>query len=339
MLSPVRPIRAMILAFCVFLHPAPSLAEEGMTPKLNPLIVYFLASSERDNAFIEAATVGAKRAERELGVKYSEHRIPRDRNMYDALKEQAEQGYSPIIAIGHQNVLPTQNLAEQFPKTRFIVIDGLVPPLYPNVQSITFRDHEGAFLVGYIAAVTSQSNHVGFVGGMNVPLIRNFAFGFEQGAKYANRNVRVDMDYIGTTPKSWSQPDRAFELAQKQMNSGADVVFAAAGGSSVGALKAAQVYNKFAIGVDTNQNGLYPGHVLTSLVKRVDIAVYNTLKSCKDNTWQPGISMLGVKEGALDYSVDENNKNLIGDKLVENVAGVKERIMNGIINVDSYTIR
>lgn len=339
MLSPVRHVRAIILAFCVFLHPALSMAEEDMTPKFNPVIIYFSASSERDNAFIEAAIAGAKRAETELGVKYSEHRIPRDHNMIDALKEQANKGMSPIIAIGHQNVLPVQNIAEQFPKTRFIVIDGLVPPIYPNVQSITFRDHEGAFLVGYIAAVTSKSNHIGFVGGMNIPLIRNFAFGFEQGGKYANRNIRVDIDYIGTTPKAWSQPNHAFELAKKQMESGADVVFAAAGGSSIGALKAAQVYNKFAIGVDTNQNGLYPGHVLTSLVKRVDIAVYTTLKSCKDNTWQPGISMLGVKEGALDYSVDENNKNLIGDKLVEKVAGVKERIMNGIINVDSYTVR
>jgi len=339
MFSPRAPFIAIFLCLCAFLFALPVHAETQITPTFKPVLVYFLANSERDNSFIEAATKGAQRAKTELGVEYTEHRIPRDHNMYDALKTQAEAGYSPVIAIGHQNVLPIQNLAEQFPHTRFVVIDGLVPPIYPNVQSITFRDHEGAFLIGYIAAFSSKTHHIGFVGGMNVPLIRNFAFGYEQGAKYADPQIRVDIDYIGITPKAWGQPERAYELASKQFDSGADIVFSAAGGSTIGALKAAQVNDRFAIGVDTNQNALYPGHVLTSLVKRVDIAVFNTLKSCSEDTWQPGIQMLGIKEGALDYAVDEHNRELIGAELVEKVSVVKERIINGLINVDSYTVR
>lgn len=310
-----------------------------MHTTFKPVIVYFLSSNERDNAFIEAAITGAERAKQELGIDYTEHRIPRDHNMNETLKELADKGFSPIIAIGNQNVLPVQNLAEHYLNTRFVVIDGLVPPIYPNVQSITFRDHEGAFLVGFIAASSSQNKHIGFIGGMDIPLIRNFALGYEQGAKYANPSIRIDKDYLGSTPVAWSKPEQAFELAHKQFEEGADVIFTAAGGSSIGVLKAAQVYDRQAIGIDTNQNGLYPGHVLTSLVKRVDIAVFHTLKNCHDNTWQAGIQMLGIKEGALDYAVDKHNKGLIGEKLVERVADVKERILNGVINVDSYTVR
>lgn len=310
-----------------------------MNATFNPIIVYFLSSSERDNAFIEAAITGAERARQELDITYTEYRIPRDQNMYETFKELADKGFSPIIAIGNQNVLPVQNLAEEYPATKFVVIDGLVPPIYPNVQSITFRDHEGAFLVGFIAASSSKTGHIGFIGGMDIPLIRNFALGYEQGAKYAKPSIRIDKDYLGTTAAAWSKPERAFELAHKQFEEGADIIFTAAGGSSMGVLKAAQVYDRQAIGIDTNQNGLYPGHVLTSLVKRVDIAVFHSLKSTHDNTWQAGIQMLGIKEGALDYAVDKHNKTLIGEKLVGRVADVKERILNGVINIDSYTIR
>ena len=313
-------------------------------PSFKPVIIYFLAENEKDNAFVSAALKGANRAKAELHIDFSAHRIPREKNMkaslmQDALEIHAKKGFNPIIAIGHQNALPVQNLAEKYPNTRFVVIDGLVPPLYPNVQSITFRDHEGAFLVGYIAASTSKTGHIGFIGGMDIPLIRNFAFGYEQGAKYANPTIRIDTDYVGTTPTAWGRPKKAFELARAHYDSGADVIFAAAGGSGAGVLKAAESFDKLAIGVDTNQNSLYPGHVLTSMVKRVDIAVFTALKQCHDDTWQSGITMLGIKDGALDFALDEANKNLIGEKLLDRVSGVRERILNGIINVDSYTVR
>ena len=301
----------------------------------HPAIVY-LSASDSDRAFIDAARAGLDRAKREFKVDIPEYRMETSDDIATTLKKVADSGASPIIAVGYQNVMPVLNLAEHYPNTRFTVIDGLVPPLFPNVQSISFKDHEGAFLVGMIAASVSKTNHIGFIGGMDVPLIRNFSHGFEQGAHYVDPKIRFDTDMVGTDPSAWSNPDKAYDLAMKQYESGADVIFAAAGGSGLGVLKAASHAGKFAIGVDTNQNGLYPGHVLTSLVKRVDIAVYDTLKTSHDGKWSPGIKYLGIKEGALDYAVDNNNRTLISEALIEKVATAKDRIINGLIDVEMY---
>lgn len=320
--------------FALLLLGTPAIAKPA-TP-FNPAIVYLSSSNESDRAFIDAARAGILKANHEYGITIPEFRMLGTDNVTAVIKRVADSGASPIIALGFQNVLPVLNVAERYPNTHFTVIDGLVPPLFPNVQSILFKDHEGAFLVGLIAGKATRSNHVGFIGGMDIPLIRNFAIGFTQGVKYANPRAKVDSQMVGTTSDAWSNPTRAGELAIGQYESGADVIFAAAGGSGIGVLKAANSTNNLAIGVDTNQNGLFPGRVLTSLVKRVDIAVYDTLKTSHDGKWSPGIKYLGIKEGALDYAVDEHNRGLISEKLIDEVANAKERIINGIINVEIY---
>ncbi len=322
---------ALLLPFLIFAAPTAFAADD-----FRPAIVY-LSGSDSDRAFIDAARAGLDRAKREFKVEIPEYRMDSTDDIAATLKKVADSGASPIIAVGYQNVMPVLNLAEHYPNTKFTVIDGLVPPLYANVQSIIFKDHEGAFLVGMIAAATSKTNHIGFIGGMDVPLIRNFSHGFEQGAHYADPKVRIDTDMVGTGPDAWSNPDKAYELAMKQFDQGADIIFAAAGGSGMGVLKAANHAGKFAIGVDTNQNGLYPGHVLTSLVKRVDIAVYDTLKTSHEGKWNPGIKYLGIKEGALDYAVDNNNRTLISEALIEKVATAKDRIISGLIDVEMYS--
>lgn len=306
-------------------------------PKFNPAIVYLYSSSQSDRAFIDAARAGIERAQRELNTNVPEHRMHSTDDITATIKKVADSGASPIIAVGYQNVMPVLNIAERYPNTHFTVIDGLVPPLYPNVQSIIFKDHEGAFLVGMIAAKVARDDHIGFIGGMDIPLIRNFSQGFAQGARYAKPDIRIDVDMVGNGPEAWSNPEKAHELALKQFEGGADVVFAAAGGSGLGVLEAADRTGKYAIGVDTNQNGLYPGHVLTSMVKRVDIAVYDTLKTSYEGKWNPGIKYLGIREGALDYAVDNNNRNLISEKLIEDVAMAKERIISGVIDVEMYS--
>jgi basic membrane protein A len=308
-----------------------------MAARYKPAIVYLYSSSDSDRAFIDAARSGVEKAQREFGVNVSEHRMIGTENITATIKRVADSGASPIIAVGYQNVMPVLNLAERYPNTRFTVVDGLVPPLFPNVQSVIFKDHEGAFLVGMIAAKISQTNHVGFIGGMDIPLIRNFSKGFEQGVHYASKNAQIDNAMVGTGSDAWSDADAAYSLAKRQFASGADVIFAAAGGSSVGVLRAAEDTGKYAIGVDTNQNGLFPGHVLTSLVKRVDIAVYEALKNSRAGDWNPGIKYLGIKEGALDYSVDQNNRGLISESLIEETALAKERIINGMIDVEPYS--
>ena len=320
----------MLIAAMVY---AP-LAQAAM---FKPAIVYLYSGSDSDRAFIDMARAGLDKASRDFGIRVEEHRMLGSENITAVIKRVADSGASPIIAVGNQNVMPVLNLAERYPNTQFTVVDGLVPPLFSNVQSVSFRDNEGAFLVGLIAGKMSRTGHIGFIGGMDIPLIRNFNKGYIQGARYANPEIEVDVAMVGTGPNAWSNPERGKALAMKQFKAGADVIFAAAGGSSVGVLQAANDTGHYAIGVDTNQNGLFPGHVLTSLVKRVDIAVYDALKTSRDGKWSPGIKYLGIKEGALDYAVDQNNKTLISEPLIEAVSTAKERIINGTLAVEIYS--
>ena len=307
--------------------------------KFHPAVIYLYSGDTGDSAFINSARSGIGQAENEFRTPVTLTRLKTTDDLTATIKKVADSGANPIILLGNQNVTPVMNLAERYPTTNFTIIDGLAPPLYPNVQSILFKDHEGAFLVGMIAGRITHTGFVGFVGGMDSPLIRNFALGFQQGVKYAAPDVKVNVQMVGTSADAWSNPEKAKSIAQNQYREGADIIFAAAGGSSVGVLKAADEMGKLAIGVDSNQNGLYPGRVLTSLVKRVDVAVYDTLKNTYDGTWSPGIKYLGIKEGALDYAVDQNNRNLVSEHLIEEVATAKDKIISGKIVVDSYTAK
>lgn len=300
-----------------------------------PVIIYE-AEGDGDKAFIDMMKKGAQRARTEVGIDYQEARMEDGAERTEFIRSIADSGATHIVAVGFQNVVPVLALAEKYPEVKFTVIDGIVPPLFPNVQSIVFRDQEGAFLVGMIAGFLSPTNKIGFIGGMDVPLINNFALGFFQGARYANPDIEMLRDTVGDTPAAWSNPERAKTLAKKQFNNGAGVIFAAAGGSSVGVLEAAEEMGRFAIGVDTNQNGLFPGTVLTSMVKRVDKAVYDTLTNGFSGRWEPGIKYLGIRENALDYAVDVNNKNLVTKDVIDKVEDAKDRIIRGLIEVETY---
>ena len=201
----------------------------------------------------------------------------------------------------------------------------------PNVQSVLFKEQEGSFLVGALAALTSKTGKVGFVGGMDIPLIRKFECGYEQGAKAANPKAEVFKNMTGTTASAWNDPTRGGELAKAQFAKGVDVVFAAAGGTGVGVYQAAKDAGKLAIGVDSNQNHLQPGTMLSSMVKRVDVAVYNVLKE-----WKPGISVLGLKEGGVEYAVDANNAKLIAPAVKTKLDAYKADIIAGKIKVADY---
>ena len=179
------------------------------------------------------------------------------------------------------------------------------------MQSIVFKEHEGSFLVGMAAAMASKTGKVGFVGGMDIPLIRKFALGYEEGAKYVNPKIEIFQNMTGTTPAAWNDPTRGGELARSQFDRGADVVYAAAGATGLGVLQAAKDKGRLAIGVDSNQNHLHPGTILTSMIKRVDLAVYEAFKTAKDGTWKAGVRNLGVAESGVGYSVDEHNRKLI----------------------------
>ena len=249
-----------------------------------PAIVYDMGG-KFDKSFNEAAYNGAERWKKETGKAYLDFEIANEAQREQAMRRMADKGANPIIGVGFSQGSSIEKVAKEFPKLSFVIIDSVVK--LPNVESIVFKEHEGSFLVGMMAAMASKSGKVGFVGGMDIPLIRKFQCGYEQGAKFANPKVEVSATMTGTTPAAWSDPARGGELAKAQFARGVDVVFAAAGGTGSGVYQAAKDGGKLAIGVDSNQNGVQPGTMLTSMVKRVDVAVYNALKA-----WKPGISVL-----------------------------------------------
>lgn len=323
-----------VLYLWVFLSPFTVAAQ---TPDAPVILIYESSGNKSDRTFIDMARRGAERAHGQLGIDYVERAISPTEDRQAVFEKYAESGAELIVALGFQNVPTVVKVAEKFPATYFSVIDGSIPPLFNNVQSITFRDNEGAFLVGMIAAMHSKNRKIGFIGGMDVPVIRDFAYGFQQGAEYIDPQIEVLRDMIGTTPEAWEDPQKAKAIAHKQIAQGADILFAAAGGSSIGMLeKAAEYENVYSIGVDTNQNGLFPGSMLTSLVKRVDKAVYDAMQQSHDNTWKSGIRYMGIREGALDYAVDTYNRNLLSKESVDKVEYTKDLIIRGLVKVGNY---
>jgi basic membrane protein A len=293
-----------------------------------PAIVYDMGG-KFDKSFNEAAYVGMENWKKETGKQYLEFEIANESQREQAIRRMAEKGASPIIGVGFSQASAIEKVAKEFPKLNFVIVDMVVG--LPNVQSVVFKEQEGSFLVGAMAAIASKTGKVGFVGGMDIPLIRRFECGYEQGAKFANPKAEVFANMTGTTGAAWNDPTRGGELAKAQFAKGADVVFAAAGGTGVGVYQAAKDGGKLAIGVDSNQNHLQPGTMLTSMLKRVDVAVYNVSKS-----FAPGVTVLGLKEGGVDYAMDANNAKLVTADMKKRVDAAKADIISGKIKVTDY---
>ncbi|MCH2547432.1 MAG: BMP family ABC transporter substrate-binding protein [Alphaproteobacteria bacterium] len=291
-----------------------------------------------DKSFIAAVKSGAERAKEELRIPlkiYSQNSSESDREFLSAV---AEDNNDIIIGMSFSDTAPLLDMAEKYPNVKFMVIDGVLPPFYINAKSIIFREHEGSFLVGMLAALKSKTNKIGFIGGRDLPLIRNFGHGYSQGAKYINPDIQINEEYIGNSFEAWDQPDQAEAMANALFDAEVDIIFAAAGASGLGVLKAAsQREDAYAIGVDSNQNYLYPGHVLTSMVKRIDNAIYEALKDAKNGKWEPGILNLGLKEKGLDYSIDQHNKHLFTAQHIETVEQARSKIIDGTLIVKMYS--
>ena len=298
-----------------------------------PAVVYD-AGGKFDKSFNEAAYNGIERYKKETGQSYLDFEIANDTQREQAFRRMAQKGANPIIGVGFTQASAIEKVAKEFPQLKFAIVDMVVN--LPNVQSVVFKEQEGSFLAGMMAAMASKTGKVGFVGGMDVPLIRRFQCGYEQGAKHANPKVEVLANMTGTTPAAWSDPTRGGELARNQFSRGVDVVFAAAGGTGVGVYQAAKDAGKLAIGVDSNQNHLHPGTMLTSMTKGVDVAVYNIAKSVKDNTFKPGITVLGLKEKGVAVAMDANNAKLVTADMQKKLAAAEADIVAGKIKVADY---
>jgi basic membrane protein A and related proteins len=293
-----------------------------------PAIVYDLGG-KFDKSFNEAAYNGMERWKKETGKNYLEFEVSNESQREQAIRRMAEKGASPIIAMSFSQASAIEKVAKDFPKLKFAIIDDVVK--LPNVQSVVFKEQEGSFLVGMLASMASKTGKVGFVGGMDIPLIRKFECGYEQGAKFANAKAEVFQNMTGTTGAAWNDPARGGELAKAQFSKGADVVFAAAGGTGMGVYQAAKDGGKLAIGVDSNQNHIQPGTMLTSMLKRVDVAVYNVSKN-----HTPGVSVLGLKEEGVGYALDKYNEKLISADMKKKVEAAKADIISGKIKVADY---
>lgn len=300
----------------------------AMAAHAEPAVIFELGG-KNDKSFGQAAYEGAERWKKETGKAYLDFEIANEAQREQAMRRMAERGANPVIGVGFSQGSSIEKVSKEFPKLSFVIIDSVVKQ--PNVESIVFKEHEGSFLVGMMAAMASKTGKVGFVGGMDIPLIRRFQCGYEQGAKYANPKVEVSATMTGTTPAAWSDPSRGGELAKAQFAKGVDVVFAAAGGTGIGVYQAAKDAGKLAIGVDSNQNHLQPGTMLTSMVKRVDNAIYN---SSKKST--PGVTSLGLKEGGVDYALDQHNEKLVPADMKKKVDAAKADIIAGKIKVADY---
>jgi basic membrane protein A len=287
---------------------------------------------KNDKSFNEAAFNGAERWKAETGGTYKELEMQNEAQREQALRQLADDGANPIVMTGFAFGDVLNTVAPDYPDTKFAIIDMVVDQ--PNVKSVVFTEDQGSFLVGMMAGMASKTGTVGFVGGMDIPLIRRFGCGYAQGVMAANPKAKVILNMTGTDGSAWNNPVKGAEIAKSQQSQGADVIYAAAGATGVGVLQAAADMGILSIGVDSNQNYLHPGQVLTSMLKRVDNAVYEAFKQGVD--LKPGVNVMDLKAGGVGYALDDNNKALVTPEMEAEVNAAAGKIKAGELVVHDY---
>jgi basic membrane protein A and related proteins len=302
--------------------------------------IVFDIGGKDDRSFNAAAWEGVRRAAQDLPIVLRDIEPGNPTSIEPAMRAFAERGYDLIIGVGFAQAPIMEIVAKEYPHINFAIVDGVSQ--LPNVASLVFKEHEGSYLVGMIAARESRTGVLGFVGGMDIPLIHRFKEGYEQGAKAVRPDVQVYANYVGITDGAWNNPGKGKELALAQINRGADVIFTAAGNSGLGAFDAAEQAGRdpstgrarvFVIGVDSNQNMVKPGFVLTSMVKRVDNAVYQIVQEVVEGRFTGGIKVFGLDKDGIGYSLDEFNRPLIRPEVLQEADAARQRIINGEIKV------
>ncbi|MEZ5887645.1 MAG: BMP family ABC transporter substrate-binding protein [Paracoccaceae bacterium] len=314
-----------------FLGAAASLALTAGLAAADPAIIFDLGG-KFDKSFNEAAFNGAQRWAAETGGTFKELEMQSEAQREQALRRLAEAGANPVVMTGFAFGDVLAKVAPDFPDTKFAIVDMVVDQ--PNVKSVVFTEEQGSYLVGMMAAMASKTGTVGFIGGMDIPLIHKFACGYVQGVKAVNPDAKVIQNMTGTTPAAWNDPVKGAELAKAQKSQGADVIYAAAGGTGIGVLQAAADEGILSIGVDSNQNHLHPGQVLTSMLKRVDNAVYEAFKEGAD--LKTGVNVMDLKADGVGYALDDNNASLVSADMKAAVDAAAEKIKAGEISVHDY---
>jgi basic membrane protein A len=312
---------------------AGALACAASAADFSPAIVYDFGG-KFDRSFNQSAAEGAERFRKATGIAVREFEILNASQREQVMRQFARRGASVIVAVGFTQASAVETVAREFPDVKFAVIDAVVD--LPNVESINFREQESSFLCGMAAAMASKTGKVGFVGGMDIPLIRKFALGYRAGVSYVDPKTEVIENMTGTTPAAWTNPSLGAELAKSQFGRGADVVFHAAGATGIGVMQAATDAGLLSIGCDSNQDYLHPGSVLTSAMKRVDVAVETVFTEARNGTWKAGPRVLGLAENGVGYSLDEFNRKLITPEMERRLDQARADIIAGKVSVPEY---
>jgi basic membrane protein A len=291
-----------------------------------------------DKSFNDSAYRGLERAKQEMGIDFEffEPREGDDRE--SALRVFASGPCSAVFGIGFLFTDDITAIAGEFPQKKFACVDYTATAgreIPPNLVALKFREEEGSFLIGALAGLLTKTNAVGFVGGMDIPLIHKFELGFAAGVRHVNSEAKVLIAYAGVEGSAFRNPTKGKELALAQYGDGADIIYHASGSTGLGVFEAARQTKKLAVGVDSDQYGEAPGFILTSMVKDVDVAVFETIKAVRDGTFQGGVREFGLKEGGIHYVYDEHNKALIPDDVHAKVEEIRQQIIRGEIQVPS----
>jgi basic membrane protein A len=330
----------VLLGVIAVLRADPVRAAESLRPAL--LFHTDVALGEQGAGYFEMAAVGARAfaasADTPVPILFPRDVTGDARDPDGALattRFALEQGYTAVVGAGFNYAGPFAALAPAHPDVRFVLIDAVVDAA--NVESVLFREEQGSYLIGILAALFSDAGHIGFVGGWDAPIIRKFGCGFIQGALSVRPDIMVEVAMIGGTPQAFYQADEGERLADAMFTAGADVVYHAAGQSGDGVIRAAVAHDAYAIGVDINQNGQAPGHVLTSMLKRVDIAVFSSLQRMARGQWSAGLTVLGLREGGVDWALDRHNVQLVSEHMHTAIEDAEFDILTGVIDVAVYT--
>ena len=309
-------------------------AAAAQAADFKPAVVYDMGG-KFDKSFNEGVYNGVKRFTEETGIEVMEFEVTNEAQRQRAMERLVQRGATALLGVGFAQADAIAAVAEANPDARFGIIDVYWLD-HPNLRQYSFKEHEGSYLVGVAAAMKSETGTVGFVGGMDIPLIHKFACGYVQGVKSVSADIEVLQNMTGTTPSAWNDPVKGGELAQSQIDRGADVIYHAAGGTGIGVIRTTADAGKLAIGVDANQNYLAPGNMLTSMVKRVDVAAYQYFMDAHKGMFSAGVMQLGLAEDGVDWAVDEHNQALVAGEIEAAVAAAKESIIAGEIAVHNY---
>ena len=335
----VLSLVSLLCALAVLSSSCGADAGAAVDPSKKRVGIVFDIGGKDDRSFNAAAWEGVKRAAADMPIVLRDVEPGNPTSIEPAMRAFAERGYDLIIGVGFAQAPIMEQVAKDYPNINFAIIDGVSK--LPNVASLIFREHEGSYLVGVIAARQSKTGVLGFVGGMDIPLIHRFREGYEQGARSVNPNIQFVSNYVGITDHAWNNPGKGKELALSQINRGADVIFTAAGNSGLGVFDAVEQAGRdeqgrarrYVIGVDSNQNGVKPGFVLTSMVKRVDNAVYQTVQDVVEGRFTSGFKVFGLDKEGVAYSLDDFNRPLITPEVLREADEARQRIINGEITV------